>query len=174
MLENVNIVLQDHIVDRWRWLIDPINDYYVRGTYHFLTMAKPSVDRGLSADVWHKQAPLKVNLFAWRLIRNSLSTKDNLVRRRVLLNDDNVCVGGCDSLEIAEHLFLGCDIFVSVWSLVLQWMRLSFVAPAIVCDHLLQFSHRAGFPKSSHSFFKIIWLACVWVIWKEMNNQVFN
>ena len=68
-----------------------------------------------------------------------------IVRRRVLLIDDNVCVGGYGSLKIEEHLFLGCDIFVSVWSLVLQWMRMSFVAPAIVCNHLLQLVTWRGF-----------------------------
>ena len=40
-------------------------------------------------------------------------------------------------------------------------------------DHFLQFSHMAALSRSSHSFFKIIWLAYVWVIWKERNNRVF-
>lgn len=46
-----NIVLQDNIVDKWRWLLDLINGYSVSGTYHFLTMAESPFDRGLSADV---------------------------------------------------------------------------------------------------------------------------
>jgi len=50
----------------------------------------------------------------------------------------------------------------------------TYSGPPIVHDHLLQFCHMAGFPRSSHLFFWIIWLACVWVIWKERNNQVFN
>jgi len=169
-----NIVLQENTVDRWRWLIDLINGYSVSGTYHFLTMAELSFDWELYADIWHKHVPLKVNVCAWRLIRNRLPIKDNLVRRRVLLIDDNVCVRECGSLETVEHLFLGSDIFTCVWSSVLQWMRISFIAPATVRDHLLQFDHLAGFPRSSHLFFRIIWLACVWVIWKERNNQVFN
>jgi hypothetical protein len=107
-----DIVLQDHTADRWRWLIDPINGYSVSGTYHFLTMAEPSLDRGMIVDVWQKQVPLKVNLFAWRLIRNRLPTKDNLVLRRVLLQDDNIWVRGCVSLDPAEHLFLGCDRYL--------------------------------------------------------------
>jgi len=137
-------------------------------------MAEPSLDRVLYADIWHKQVPLKINVFAWRFIRNRLPTKDNLVRRWVLHINDNVCVRGCGSLETVEHLFLGCDIFTSVWSLVLQWMHISFVAPTTIRDHLFQFAHLARFPRSSHLFFQIIWLACVWVNWKEMNNRVFN
>lgn len=110
---------------------------------------------------WHKQVSLKVTLFVWRLLHYRLSIKDNLVRRQILLNDENVCVGGCGSLKDAGHLFLGCAFFTGTWTLVLQWLRLSFVAPATIHDHLLQFSHLVGFLRSSHSFFKIIWLACV-------------
>jgi len=32
-----NVVLQDVITDRWKWLLDPVNGYSVKGTYHFLT-----------------------------------------------------------------------------------------------------------------------------------------
>jgi hypothetical protein len=53
-------------------------------------------------------------------------------------------------------------------------MYVSFVAPVTVRDHFVQFTHLAGFSSSLYSFFKIIWLACVWVIWKERNNRVFN
>ena len=29
-----NVVLQDVIIDRWKWLLDPVNGYSVKGTYH--------------------------------------------------------------------------------------------------------------------------------------------
>jgi hypothetical protein len=32
-----NIVLQENIQDQWRWLLDPIHGYTVKGTYCFLT-----------------------------------------------------------------------------------------------------------------------------------------
>ena len=32
----------------------------------------------------------------------------------------------------------------------------------------------AGMPRFSHLFLRIIWLASVWVIWKEMNNRPFQ
>lgn len=74
-----NIVLQDDIPNRWWWLLDPVNGYFVKGTYHFLTTADASPERGMLSDVWHKQTLLKVSLFAWRLLRNRLLTRDNLV-----------------------------------------------------------------------------------------------
>jgi len=32
----------------------------------------------------------------------------------------------------------------------------------------------AGMPCFTYSYFKVIWLACTWVLWKEMNNRVFK
>jgi len=32
-----NIVLQDTVLDSWRWLLDPIHGYTVRGAYRFIT-----------------------------------------------------------------------------------------------------------------------------------------
>jgi len=32
----------------------------------------------------------------------------------------------------------------------------------------------AGMPRSSYLFLNVIWLATVWVIWKERNNRVFQ
>jgi hypothetical protein len=48
------------------------------------------------------------------------------------------------------------------------------VAPEVLGEHFHQFSHFSGLPQSTYHFLKLIWLACVWIIWKEMNNRVFN
>jgi len=32
-----DIVLQDHTIDRWRWLLNPVLGYTVKRAYHFLT-----------------------------------------------------------------------------------------------------------------------------------------
>jgi hypothetical protein len=125
-------------------------------------------------DVWHKSVPLKVSIFAWRLLRNRLPTKDNLLSRGVLQHDDISCVGGCGSEENACHLFLGCTTFGSIWYRLLHWLGINFVAPEVLGEHFHQFSHFSGLPQSTYHFLKLIWLVCVWIIWKEMNNRVFN
>ena len=161
-----NIVLKDQVLDRWRWLLDPINGHSVKGTYHFLTLVDAPPERGLFDDVWHKQVSSKVSIFAWRLLRNRLPTKDNLVRRQILHHDDTVCVTVCGSIETADHLFFTCDIFSRVWFLVLHWLHLYFVPPIEIRCHLLQFCHLAGLSRCAHSFLRIIWFSYVWVIWK--------
>jgi len=56
---------------------------------------------------------------------------------------------------------------------VLQWLRLSFVASGSCRDHFTHFGHLAGLPRSSYSFRQLIWMAYVWVIWKERNSKGF-
>jgi len=164
----------DHVHDKWRWLLDPIHGYSVRGAYHLLTTSTEPMGRSTINDVWHKQIPSKVSLFAWRLLRNGHPIKDSLVRRRVLQPNDNLCVGRCGDAETMDHLFLGCGIFGSIWFLVWQWLGISSVSFGVLRDHFVQFPHMAGMPRFSHSFLKVIWLDYVCVIWKERNQRVFK
>jgi hypothetical protein len=170
----LNIVLQENVIDTWRWLLHHSHRYTVREAYNFITNNGNSVDKSTVVDVWHKFIPSKVSLFVWRLLRNRLSTRDNLVRRRVLLISDSVCVSSCGEPETAAHLFFGCNTFILLWSHVLYWMGLSAVLPGDSRQHLLQFTNMAGLPRATYSFLIIIWFATVWAIWKEINNRVFQ
>jgi len=100
-----NTILQDNVNDVWRWSLDPIHAYSVREAYHFLTTYGEPENGNLVDNIWHKYIPSKVSLFLWRLLRDRLPTKDNLVQRRVLHQDDVACVAGCGSAETAQHLF---------------------------------------------------------------------
>ncbi|XP_024630693.1 uncharacterized protein [Medicago truncatula] len=161
-----------HIYDRLWWILDPINGYYVKGTYNYLTTAEVPSEHGLFDDVWQKQVPLKVSVFSF--LRNRLPTKDNLLHMRIIDHDDTSCIGGCGSSETADHLLFRCDHFGMVWHRIYQWLGISFIAPAVARAHLHQFGHLAGLPRSTHSFLPVIWMASVWVIWKERNNMIFN
>jgi len=46
-----DVVLQAHIHDKWRWLIDPIHGYSVKGTYHYLMTVDTPSERGLVDNV---------------------------------------------------------------------------------------------------------------------------
>ena len=170
--------MKDYVHDKWRWILDPINGYSVKGTYQYLTRLDTSVEHGLYNVVWLKQVSLKASIFVWRLLRNELPTKDNLVRRRALHHEDIFCIGGCGCQETTNHLFFSCDIFGNVWLRVYQWLGFSFISPNsrrdhfhqsfispnYGCDHFHQFGHMAGLLRLTHSFFKVTWHACVWTI----------
>jgi hypothetical protein len=170
----LNVVLQDTVQDTWRWLLDPIHGYSVHGAYRFLTSSGELAGRAQVIDIWLKQIPSKVSAFLWRLLRNRLSTKDNLVRRNVLSHNEAVCVSGCGRIESATHLFLDCDVFGSLWSHVWLWLGISSVTPGDIQQHFFQFINMPGLPRSTHLFLKVIWVTSVWIIWKERNDRVFN
>jgi hypothetical protein len=166
--------LQDHASDKWRWFLDPTHGYSVRSAYRFLTDSGDPAVRNHDVNVWHNHIPSKVSLFAWRLLRNRLPIKVNLVRRSVLTSANVACVSGCGHPETAKHLFLDCVIFSSIWYQVWHWLGISSVGPGDIRQHLHQFIYMARLPRVTHLFLKIIWFASVWVIWKERNNQVFQ
>ena len=169
-----NVVLQVIVHDTWRWLLDPILGYSVRGAYNFITTTGTTVDRNLVDEVWHRLIPLKVSLFVWRLLHDRLPTKDNLARRGSIPATDTACSSSCGNLETSKHLFLDCATLSSLWSLVLHWLGISSVLGGELRHHFLQFTHMASLPRFIHSHLRVIWFASVWVIWKERNNRVFN
>jgi len=170
-----NIVLQENVADSWRWLLDLIHGYSVRDIYRFITHSGGQVDRTHVDDVWHRHIPLKVSIFAWRLFQNRIPTKDNLQRRGILHSTDITCAAvGCDSTETTTHLFLQCDKSRELWSKDWNWLGISLVTPLHLRHHFTQVSTPAGLPRSSHFFFRTIWFATVWVIWKERNYCIFK
>jgi hypothetical protein len=78
------LVLQPDVAAQWQWRNDPGGGYTVRGAYTLLTRTEVPDEVATTTLIWHKQVPVKVSLLAWRLFRNSLPTKDNLVRRHII------------------------------------------------------------------------------------------
>jgi hypothetical protein len=153
---------------------DPIHGYTVRGAYHFITTRGDMVDRSLIDDVWHKHVPTKVSLLVWRILRNCIPTKDNLVVRGVIPSTDMSCAIGCDSIEWVTHLFLQCTLSVDLWTLVWNWLGISFVYAGELRHHFIQFTRMVGMPIYSHLYFRIIWFVTIWLLWNERNNRVFK
>ncbi|KAK2419896.1 hypothetical protein QL285_030707 [Trifolium repens] len=95
--------------DKWLWRHDPDRGYSVRGAYQLLTSQQPSALNVAEDLIWHQQIPLKVSIFAWRLLRDRLPTKANLVARGIISLDAHSCVSSCSDIESAHHLFLTCS-----------------------------------------------------------------
>jgi len=138
--------------------------YTVRSAYKFLTVNVP-VDAEVSvSQLWLKEVPLKVVLFAWRLLRDRLPTKDNLYRRNVVGVDDQLCVGGCGEVETSSHLFLHCNVFGSVWNHIHRWIAVSSIMPCDVSSLFNQFNSIGGATKSKRFILQVIWFATLWEI----------
>jgi hypothetical protein len=105
----------------------------------------------VAASIWHKDIPLKVVLFVWRLFRDRLPTRSNLFRRNVIDIDAQSCVGGCGLVETSTHLFFHCNFFASVWNFILQWLGITSAFCQDVALHFAQFRSLGGVTRSSQS-----------------------
>ncbi|CAJ2651635.1 unnamed protein product [Trifolium pratense] len=172
----LTVSLQDHILDRWQWQwqLDLDDVYTVRGAYQLLTTQDAVTLDVASGLIWHRQVPLKVSICAWRLLRDRLPTKTNLVTRGILSAEDHQCVSGCGEVESAQHLFLSCSTFGALWSLVSSWIGSSLVIAQTPSDHFVQFTASVGGSRARRSYMQLIWLAVVWVVWTERNYRLFR
>ncbi|XP_045791342.1 uncharacterized protein LOC123886049 [Trifolium pratense] len=132
--------LADQVIDRWHWRLDPDSGYTVGGVYQLLTSQESVTLEDADKLIWHSQVPLKVSIFAWRLLRDRLPTRANLVSRGVLSPTAATCVFGCGAAESAHHLFLSCSIAGSLWDLVRAWIGISLVDSTSLRDHFVQFT----------------------------------
>ncbi|PNX94360.1 glutamate-gated kainate-type ion channel receptor subunit GluR9 [Trifolium pratense] len=111
--------------------------------------------------IWHSQVPLKVSIFAWRLLRDRLPTKVNLVTRGGLSSTAHSCIFGYGEAELAHHLFISCSTVGSLWDLVRSWIGIPLVDFTTLRDHFVQFASSAGGSRARRSFLQLIWLVCV-------------
>ncbi|CAJ2667239.1 unnamed protein product [Trifolium pratense] len=169
-----NISLQAQHSDRWQWQPDPDTGYSVRGVYQLLT-ARDSVTMDDATHlIWHPQIPLKVSIFAWRLLRDRLPTKTNLVIRGIISSSAQECIAGCGEAESAHHLFISCSFFGSLWALVCTWIDISLTESSTIREHFVHFTSSLGGSRARRSFLQLIWLVSVWVIWTERNQRLFR
>jgi len=117
---------------------------------------------------------LKVFIVAWRLLKDGLPTKPNLQRRGIAQVTNSMCVSGCGKDESAFHLFLHCHVFGALWQHIKSWIGVSGVEEKYVGEHFHQFIHYLGYSKARRSFLQLLWLFCVWLVWNERNNRLFN
>ncbi|GAU49673.1 hypothetical protein TSUD_91110 [Trifolium subterraneum] len=148
--------LQAHFSDSWQWQPDPANGDSVRSAYQILTSQESAPLPATSDLILHKQVPLKISILAWRLLRDRLPTKANLAARDIITPAAHLCVSGCGDIESAQHLFLSCSTFGSLWSSVRSWIGFSAGNPHSLPDHFLQFTFSLGGTMVRQSFLQLI------------------
>jgi len=97
--------------DRWRWTLESSNVFSVRSAYNFLSANPPLTLSVPIASLWHKDVPLKVVLFAWRLFQDRLPTKDNLHWRGVLDRESMLCVARLNLLSTCSYIVIYLGLF---------------------------------------------------------------
>jgi len=79
----------------------------------------------------------------------------------------------CGRLKDIYHFFLSYDFFGKISYDISSWIGFTKIHPNHGSGHLLQFGTLDGFSKNICTILHLIWLSCVWVIWRERNARVF-
>jgi hypothetical protein len=156
--------LQSDVSDRWQWDSDIDGGYTVLGAYHLFTTQTEPLDVGLGDFVSHKQVPLKVSILAWRLLRDRLPTKNNLLRRgflnaeaasvwqgEVLTNQHLACFFTVSFLVLCgstSGLGLACQVLILIIFVIISFSLLTILV--IIRRHV----------DLSFSLFFFFWLQC--------------
>ncbi|GAU19395.1 hypothetical protein TSUD_76390 [Trifolium subterraneum] len=141
--------------DSWQWQPNLDTGYSVRGAYQLLTSQDSATLGEAETLIWHKQVPLKASICAWRLLRDRLPTRANLVSRGIISPEAHFCVSGCGGIESAQHLFFTCGISGSLWSAVRLWIGFTLVDHQNSSGHFLHF---VGVLGTQHKQYLICWI----------------
>jgi hypothetical protein len=79
-----SVVLQVRSANHWVWHLHSSHCYFVSSAYKKLTEVESNEHQNSHKFVWLKVVPIKVSIFAWRLFRNRVPTRDNLLHRRII------------------------------------------------------------------------------------------
>nr|GFC33469.1 RNA-directed DNA polymerase, eukaryota, reverse transcriptase zinc-binding domain protein [Tanacetum cinerariifolium] len=113
----IGLSLQDG-VDEWMWSLDTSGSFKV-------SILDSRIDSlGLSQSdpvtLWNELILKKVNIFFWRLIRNRLPTKTNLVDKGIDLH--TVLCSFCDDYcESCGHIFTECKMVKPIRDSISRW-----------------------------------------------------
>ncbi|MCI28848.1 cytochrome P450, partial [Trifolium medium] len=115
--------------DCWKWREE---EYSVKEAYQLLIEDKEEEeeeeeDQDWYKEVWNQLIPSNMSTLAWRLFYKRLPTKENLIKRGVVLNSSVLCVGGCGGIESEDHLFFNCPMMGSVWRELVRWVGIPVV-----------------------------------------------
>ena len=115
--------------------------------------------------LWKACVPGKVKIFVWRACLDSLPTRSNLCKRRVM--NEELCVVCGGQVESIEHVLCDCNVARAVWfqSLGVRMDADQRVSLMIWLANL----HLQG----SQSGFELC-LMLIWNLWKHRNDILWN
>ena len=123
------------------WPFKPDGVYSVKSGYRYLheqqqhNLLRPSDNSVLTSlwkKIWGLQVPNKVKHLAWKACKDSLPTKTNLIRRKVIIE------GCCDACKLHQedvvHALFRCPALQPVWRSRIQWNHSTLQACSFFTD----------------------------------------
>lgn len=115
--------------------------------------------------LWNSCCQNKHKIFFWLLIKDRLSTRNILRKKRMALPSYACVLCGSDTEETLEHLFFQCPLAVACWGLIQVQIENSAGIFEVVEDSKAQLH--------TPIFMSLVILLC-WTIWTTRNHLIFQ
>lgn len=114
----------------------------------------------------------KTNTFSWQHLLDKFPFRENLFKRKVIVDSEGISFLCGDRLEYASHLFVTSNLASSAWDRIFKWLG---VQSALSSEprFLFEFFLSLGTKVKSRGDFAMIWHAVVWTIWSVHNDKLF-
>jgi len=164
--------IQQQGPDAWVWYKDPAGQYSTCNAYMLGEEAAAGMQEECFEKLWKIRIPARIAVFAWRLIRDRLLTRQNLRRRQVQITN-MLCPFCRIEEEGASHLFFHCSKIQPIWWDTMSWLHIKGAFPLSPKQHFLQ---HLGVQVDGVRInrWQYWWLALTWSIWKLRNSIVFS
>ncbi|XP_058768826.1 uncharacterized protein LOC131642615 [Vicia villosa] len=124
--------------------------------------------------LWKVKAPPKVIFFGWRIIHNRLATKDQLIKRGILMDDIvSECVFCSTETESLSHLLGDCLVVEAIWRKVYEWIGPVDELYLEEFEWFLFYFEKVK-NLAKRSLVAVIWLATACSIWNRRNGIIFK
>ncbi|GJX09413.1 RNA-directed DNA polymerase, eukaryota [Tanacetum coccineum] len=121
---------------------------------------------------WIRHVPIKVNIFAWKVMTNSLPTRFNISRRGIDI-DSISCVNCEAGVETTNHIFFSCDTAKQVSRLISRWWDIH----CIEIDSYgswLEWMGNIRMPAKNKSMLEGVFFVNWWFLWNCRNKNIFE
>lgn len=147
-----------------------MTEFSVKGLRSFIDQS--SLPSHHLATSWNKIVPKKVNIHAWRVVKNRLPTKFNLWFRGVHHNS-LICPCCGNGIETLFHIISYCHIAKMVWKAICIWLNMDIPFYFDPAD-LIQFVNNMNKAKVTKDIVITIIFTIWWELWKFKNDVAFN
>jgi len=130
----------------------------------------------LVCTVWKNIAPPKVEFMLWLALLGKLNTRALLVKKGVLLSQENVCSFCNQQQEDIDHLLLSCQCSWGIWCSITEDFRVQLVEQQKQQGfrQFYEWWMSKHFHSQTHKkLFILTFFAVAWGLWTERNKIVF-
>ncbi|XP_058733800.1 uncharacterized protein LOC131605468 [Vicia villosa] len=180
MLAVLNAVpVKEYCDDSFSWTLSSSGCFSVNSCYEFFkaSLSGPPMESNkvLAFNyLWKFKVPSKILCFGWRFLLNRIPTRDQLVRRGVLVGGiDSVCALCSTEEESLSHLFFLCNVSIRIWRRVFMWLDLSEFMTLEEFGDFFYFYEKVPC-LNKRMIVGTVWLATVWMIWLKRNAVIFE